>query len=121
MNGLQFGDVDGGVGGRGFQAFVSEKLLDVADVRPALQHVRCARMPEQMEAAFCAADVGGSNVFGDKVAERIGLERMAVAAIRCCVPPTLFSPQWLLKKPTSPARVQSVANLAKSSLARLFR
>ena len=33
MNGLQFGDVDGGIDGRGFQAFMSEKLLDIADVR----------------------------------------------------------------------------------------
>jgi hypothetical protein len=35
-------------------------------------------MPEQMTAAFGSADVGGSNVFSHKVAERGGLERMAV-------------------------------------------
>jgi len=37
-------------------------------------------MPEQMTAAFGSADIGGPDVFGHKMAERVGFEGMAIAA-----------------------------------------
>ena len=47
----ELGDRDGGVNLRGVEALVAEELLDEADVGAVLQHVRGARVAEQMARA----------------------------------------------------------------------
>jgi len=48
VNKLKLLDAHFGIDRRGFEFFMPEQLLDVTDVRPAFEQVRCARMPEQM-------------------------------------------------------------------------
>jgi len=42
VNLLQLADVDLGIDGGGFEFFVTQQLLDVADVRSTFEHVRGA-------------------------------------------------------------------------------
>jgi hypothetical protein len=65
--------VDGG----GFEAGVAEKLLDVADVRAAIEKMQGAGVAKQMRAAF--GDAGGAEALADEAAERVGVEAAAVA------------------------------------------
>ncbi len=46
--GLKLEDADLGIDGGRFQLFMSKQLLDVADVRAAFEHVRGARVPDQV-------------------------------------------------------------------------
>ena len=57
---------------------VAEQLLDQADVRPVLQHVRGAAVPEQMTTA-ALADVGRLHRPGHPVADVGRAHALAVA------------------------------------------
>ena len=57
VNGLKLEDADLGIDRSGFEFLVSQELLDVADVRAAFEHVRRARVAQQVRPG-AAADVG---------------------------------------------------------------
>ncbi len=80
MDGLEFLDAYVGVDGGGFELGVSEELLDVADVRAAIEHVRGAGVAEKVRAS-CAVDVGLPDVAGHLEAEHFGIEAFAVAGL----------------------------------------
>ena len=48
MNLLKLPDAHLGIDRGGFQGGVAEELLDVTDVRAAFEHVRGARVPQQV-------------------------------------------------------------------------
>ena len=73
---LQLADGDFGVDGGRLQLLVSEQLLDVADVRPAFEHVRGAGVTQQMAASFQAR---GFHPIGRHAAHHVGVEGVAVA------------------------------------------
>jgi len=66
-----------GVDGGRFQFLMPQELLDVSNVGPALQHVRCAAVPKQVAGALlsqpCLLDPGGYHA-----RDNIGIERLAI-------------------------------------------
>ena len=60
-----------GVDGGGFEFFVTEELLDEADVGSAYKHVGGAGVPQEVAGAG-ASDVGGFDVFAHHAAEDVG-------------------------------------------------
>ena len=68
MSGLELFDADFGVDGGGFELFVTEKLLDVADVGSAFEHVRGAVVADQVARAG-AVDVGSVDELRDRTAD----------------------------------------------------
>ncbi len=78
VNLLQLFDADLGVNGGGVELLMPKQLLDVADVRPALKHVRGAGVPEQM-AASLFGQARLLDPFRHHAAENVRVERPAVA------------------------------------------
>ena len=78
MDFAELDDGDVGVDLRGVEPGVSEKLLDVADVRAVLQHVGGARVAQHVAGAF-PADVGCVDGAADQVAQEAGADAFAVA------------------------------------------
>jgi hypothetical protein len=58
---------------------VPEHLLDVADIRPVLQHQRGHGVAEDV-AGSGLAQIGGLDIAPDQLGEWIGLERLAAGA-----------------------------------------
>jgi len=54
MHFLQLADIDLVVDRSGFEFFVTEQLLDIADVGPAFEHVGGARVAKHVATAFAA-------------------------------------------------------------------
>ncbi len=79
MHLLELVDLHLGVDGRGVEPGVAEQGLDVADVRPGLQHVRGAGVAQQVAAAR-PPDVGRLDVAPDRAPEHGGADALAVAA-----------------------------------------
>ena len=75
---LQLFDAHMGVNARCFELFVSQQLLDEADVCPAFEHVRGTAMAEDVAGA-CFADVGLFDELADHAAYHIRVEGFAVA------------------------------------------
>ena len=87
VNLLQLLDADLGVNGRGVEFFVSQQLLDEADVRPDLQPVRGAGVARDVAAAF-AFQPGLGQPRRHHAVHHVGIERPAVAGqeqrLRAC-------------------------------------
>ena len=64
MDFLKLMDADLSVDRRRIKVGVTQKLLNVADVCPTFQHVRCARVTKQMTATF-SDESGFLKVSGD--------------------------------------------------------
>jgi hypothetical protein len=76
---LELPDADLGLNlGRG-EAGVAEQLLDIADIRPVLEHERGAGVAEEV-AASLLADLGGAHVGGDHGAQVFDLPGPAPVA-----------------------------------------
>ena len=78
MNLLKLFDADLGVNRGRVEFFVSEQLLDEPDVRPVLQHVCGAGVPQDVAAAF-AFQPGFGQPRRHHAGHDIGIERAAVA------------------------------------------
>ena len=75
---LQLLDRDFGVDRGRLQALMAEQLLGVADVCAALQHVRRARVPQQMARTFFS-EPGQRDPRGRHARDDIGIKSFAVA------------------------------------------
>ncbi len=73
---LELADGDLGVDGGGLELGVSQELLDVPDVGPALEHVRGAGVTKELATAPKAR---GRHPFADHAADDIGIEGFSVA------------------------------------------
>ena len=78
VNFLELFDADLGVNGRGVEFFVTKQLLDEPDVSSVLQHVRGARVPQNVATAF-AFQSGFFQPGGDHAADHVGIEVLAVS------------------------------------------
>ena len=78
MDFLQLFDADLGVNGGGVELLMPQQLLDIADVRPAFEHVRGAGVPEQM-AASLFGQARLLHPLRHHAAEHVRVERPAVA------------------------------------------
>ena len=78
--GVDFAELDDGDVGvdlRGVEPGVSEKLLDVADVRAVLQHVGGARVAQHVARTF-PPDAGGVDGAADPVAQEAGADAFSI-------------------------------------------
>ena len=75
---LQLIDAHFGVDRRGFGFFVTEELLDEADIGSVVVHVGSTGVAKEMTTAG-AADVGFLDEPGDHAREHVGVEGFAVA------------------------------------------
>jgi hypothetical protein len=78
VNLLKLFDADFGVDGRGVEFFVPKQLLDEPDVRPVLQHVRGAGVPQDVAAAT-VLQPGPDQPRRHHARHHVGIERAAVA------------------------------------------
>ncbi len=74
---LQLADADLGVDRGGFEVFMTEQPLDVADVGPAFEHVGGAGVAQQVATAL-AAHSGLFHPPRDHARNDIGIERAAI-------------------------------------------
>ena len=80
VNEFELPDADLRVDGGGFHTGMPQQLLDVADIRAALKHMRSAGMAQEMATSFGATDPSVSDVATRYLRKHIGIERPSVAA-----------------------------------------